>query len=113
MKVLETIKDTFLDCLTSFLDKLIDLTYELRDFVAGSFVLACMSGYTPLEYLIICLLLVVLFSIGIRWVNREKKLKQFDKKHYVHEDEKGNLYIKVEDLNEVVEFLYRIERGER
>lgn len=119
-KLLENAKSFFLSTIVDFANKLTEFIYALtefiyafRDWVAGSLAALCLIDYTTDEELLIYLLLMALFCITIRWANRKRRSTRFRNKQYVHEDERGNLYIKVEDLNEVVEFVYRIERGER
>lgn len=112
-KLLENAKSFFLSTIVDFADKLIEFVYAFRDWVAGSLAALCLVEYTTDEEVLIYLLFMMLFCIIIRWANRKRRATRFRNKQYVHEDERGNLYIKVEDLNEVVEFVYQIERGER
>lgn len=112
-KLLENAKSFFLNTVVDFVDRLIEFVYALRDWVAGFLAALFLVGCITDEEVLIYLLLMMLFCITIRWANRKRRVTRFRNKKYVHEDERGNLYIKVEDLNEVVEFVYRIERGER
>lgn len=110
---LENVKSFFLNTVVNFADRLTEITYQIRDLVTGYLAALCLIDYTTDEELLIYLLLMALFCITIRWANRKRRATRFIGKKYVHEDERGNLYIRVEDLNEVVEFVYQIERGEK
>ena len=112
-KLLENVKSFFLNIVVDFVNRLIEFVYDFRDWEVGSLASLCLIRYTTDEEALIYLLLMMLFCIAIRWANKKRRVTRSISKKYVHEDERGNLYIRTEDLNEVVEFVYQIERGEK
>lgn len=86
--------------------------YSYRDFFVLMLSALYMVGYIPEKDILLFVSLMCLFCMGMKYMHKVCSTTEITgRKRYVHEDEKGNLYIKVEDLNEVVEFVYNIERG--
>lgn len=94
--------------------RLFDCIFQARDAYIIALTTIILFTY-PIDRkdIALYLLLMIILMIVLQYLHKKTKniLKDSVSKKFVHLDEAGNPYINVEDLEEVVEFLYLEERS--
>lgn len=109
--ILEIIQN-ILDSVYSVLVPIGELMYIIRDFIAIALMLYAGAFGMPKEGLYVVSLFVFWFCLALRHVHIEYKnlkRKKNSTKRFTYLDRDGNPSIRIEDLPEIVEYLYRLE----
>lgn len=99
-----------------FLCKLFDCVYQARDaYIVALTTIGLFSYPIDRREIMLYALLMIVFMIVLQHGHKktESILKDSVRKKFVHLDKAGNPYINTEDLEEIVEYLFLLERSEK